>query len=68
MKTPKKRNEETQMANNYIIPAAERICKRYSGGFPPYRSIYKQKDIHFWRDRRRNGIFIYCANVESHGG
>ena len=24
MKTPKKRNEETQMANNYIIPAAER--------------------------------------------
>lgn len=25
MKTPKKRNEETQMANNYIIPAAERF-------------------------------------------
>lgn len=24
MKTPKKKNEETQMANNYIIPAAER--------------------------------------------
>lgn len=24
MKTPKKRNEETQMANNYIIPAVER--------------------------------------------
>lgn len=24
MKTPKKRNEETQMANNYIIPATER--------------------------------------------
>ena len=24
MKTPKKRNEETRMANNYIIPAVER--------------------------------------------
>lgn len=63
MKTPKKRNEETQMANNYIIPAAERESVNGIQEFSLLTEAFTNRRIFIFGEIDEETVFSFTVQM-----